>query len=198
MRTPKCTILQAACATIASYEVYKPVVLGKGSEEVIYNDATVGYANPTNEAFKEAERLFGKEGIVATILSVGAGKPELRPSEANEESDGLNSLLKRVITDTERIHNDIQSRFRELGIYFRFNVERIHPIDKDSGRATKAHTTEYLKEEIINQKLDEAVTSINERKGVKALRDISMLSHFVVRILSDSHFRLYCEHRAYI
>lgn len=72
MRSPKCTILQAACATIASPDVYEPMNLGRRFEEVIYQDALAGYTNPTNEGLKEAERVFGREALVGTILSIGA------------------------------------------------------------------------------------------------------------------------------
>lgn len=80
--------------------------------------------------------------------------------------------------DIERIHNDMQGRFRELGIYFRFNTERIVSLDEQAERTTKAHTTAYLREEAINHKIDEAVRSIHARNGLKSLKEI----HSIVSI----------------
>jgi hypothetical protein len=176
MSNPNCTILQAACATIASLEAYEPVIIGDEEEgQSLYIDAMAGYANPTNEALKEAERIFGKDTIVSNIVSVGSGKPGLRQQQDACTRTRLSDILKQAINDTERVHNDIHYRFQDLGIYFRFNVEGILPMNTSTGRITRMQTVAYLENTANNLRMDRAVKSLQERKGIKALKELSMI-----------------------
>jgi hypothetical protein len=174
MNTPECTILQAACATIASPEAYDPVFIGEEEDEP-YLDAMAGFANPTNEMLKEAEKAFKKDTIVANIISIGSGK--LGPQHIATRTP-LSDLLKRAITDTERVHNDIQNRFQDLGIYFRFNVEGILPMTNSIGKTTRAQTVAFLEDPANSKKMDGTVISIQERSGKRPLKDLSRISSF--------------------
>ncbi|CAG8592889.1 14986_t:CDS:2, partial [Acaulospora colombiana] len=176
MNTPNCTILQAACATIASPDSYEPVTIGEEDDQIECIDAMAGYANPTSELLKEAERVFGKTALVATITSVGSGKQELRQWQSDIAKKMLNDVLKRAITDTERVHNSIQSRFQDLGIYFRFNIESSPPFDSSTGKITKAQTMAYLEDAITSQRMDGVIKLIQDRKGIKALRDLNSIT----------------------
>jgi hypothetical protein len=177
---PDCTILQAACATIAFPESFEPVVVGEEENQLLYVDAMGGYANPTNEMLKEAEKVFGKNVVVANVVSIGSGKPELRPQQLGPSGSQLGNLLKRAIRDTERVHNDIQNRLQSLGIYFRFNVESIPPMVNSIGQTTRVYTTAYLEEAATSQKMDVAVTSIQERKGIKPLKELSTMPSYIM------------------
>jgi hypothetical protein len=137
-----------------------------------------GYANPTNEMLKEAEKVFGKNVVVANVVSIGSGKLNLELGQQKIDPSGsqLSDLLKRAITDTERVHNDIQNRFQDLGIYFRFNVEAILPIMNSIDPKTRVQTAAYLEDTSTSQRMDGAVTSIQERKGVKPLKELSTMT----------------------
>jgi hypothetical protein len=176
MRAPPCCISQAACATIASPEAYEPVLVGEGDEEVAYIDAMTGYANPTNEMLKEAEKVFGKNAMVSTIISIGSGKLDLRQKYDESGSMKLTDMIRRALLDTERVHNDIQSRFQDLGIYFRFSGEGLLPLYNNIGKITRTQNMTYLEEAIISRRMDGAVNSVQERKGVRSLRELSTIS----------------------
>jgi hypothetical protein len=173
---PDCTILQAACATIGSPDAYNPVKVGAGGDGSMYIDAMAGYANPTNEMIKEAEKVFGKDAVVATIISVGSGKPDQRRSGGDSAGLHLTDILKRAVLDTERVHNDIQNRFQDLGIYYRFNVYGVIPLSDSIEGTTREHTVSYLDEAMSNQRMDAAVNSVQGRMGVKPLKELSMKS----------------------
>jgi hypothetical protein len=173
---PDCTILQAACATIASPESYDPILVGEEENQLLYVDAMAGYANPTNEMLKEAEKVFGKNAVVANVVSIGSGKPELRQQQIGPNGSQLSDLLKRAIMDTERVHNDIQNRFQNLDIYFRFNLECIITMVNSIGQTARVQTAAYLEEAATSQKMDVAVISIQERKGMKYLKELSTRS----------------------
>jgi hypothetical protein len=172
-RAPRCTISQAACAAIASIGTYEPLVINQGHNQVTYIDAMTGFANPTSEGLKEAERVFGKDEIVATIVSVGNGKADLRLINGDMGEDQVAKLLRRVATDTEHVHEDIQSRFRDLYVYFRFNVEHMPVSDAPTDGAVKMYSAAYLEEEAVSQRLDIAINSLRERKGIKPLKELS-------------------------
>jgi hypothetical protein len=183
MNTPDCTILQAACATVASPDSYEPDSVEDEDDQCLYMSAMTGYANPTNEALKEAEKVFGRNAVVANLVSVGSGKLELRQQQDPAIMNPLSDLLKRAITDTERVHNDLYNRFQDLGIYFRFNAEGLLPITNSSRRKTREQTAAYLEDAPNSHRMDRAITSIQERKAVKSLKDLSTISLFCMRSL---------------
>ncbi|PVG00686.1 hypothetical protein CPB86DRAFT_729099, partial [Serendipita vermifera] len=176
MSTPNCTILQAACATVASPDAYEPVVVRDEEGEMTYIDATSGYANPTNEMLKEAENVFGKDAVVATIISIGSGKSIMRQQEQGCTNVPLMNILRRVILDTERVHDDLQNRFQDLGIYYRFNADNVLPIrNRIEDTKTKSHTMTYVKEAATTQRIDQAIQSVQERSGVKTLKELNSI-----------------------
>ncbi|PVF95584.1 TPR-like protein [Serendipita vermifera] len=171
-RAPDCTVLQAACAAIASPDRYLPVNLGTDHNEIVYFDATPGYANPAIPLLKEAEHHFGKDADVATIISVGSGKPDIKLISPISDNSQMNDILKRLSADTERVHEEMQERLKELAIYFRFNVERgVGPETNLS--LVQSYTQSYLEEGTVSQKLDEAVKTVQSRTAVKRLQEIS-------------------------
>ncbi|PVF91230.1 hypothetical protein CPB86DRAFT_389523 [Serendipita vermifera] len=176
MDDPQCTILQAACVAIASPDAYDPIMVGEEDDNIAYIDAMTGYANPTNEVLKEAEKVFGKNAIVATIVSLGSGKPERRQQQQEPITMQLNDILRRTIWDIERVHNDVQNRFQDLGIYHRFNVEDPLPSKESTKQTTKAHAKAYLQEPFTIRRMDQAINSVRERKGVMILKDLNTIS----------------------
>jgi hypothetical protein len=180
MNAPNATVLHAACATIASPDAYDPVMVGEKDDASSYIDAMAGYANPTNEMIKEAEKVFGRDAIVATILSIGSGKLDLRQQPNSSTGLQLTTVLKRAVLDTERVHNDIQARFQDLGIYYRFNADSILPLYESIDGTTRIHTTTYIEEATTSQKMDAAVNSVQERRGVKPIKELSTLSSIYI------------------
>ncbi|PVF95186.1 TPR-like protein [Serendipita vermifera] len=172
MSTPDYSILQAACAAIASPDAYDPVAIGDEGDQVLYIDAMAGYANPTNELLKEAERVFGKKVMVANVVSIGFGQLDL----GKQKHTQLNDMLRRAITDTERVHNDIQNRFQELSIYSRFSVEAIPSISNTVSNTTRIKTAAYLEEALNNQRMDRTVASLQVRNGVKPIKELNSIT----------------------
>ncbi|PVF93948.1 hypothetical protein CPB86DRAFT_741455 [Serendipita vermifera] len=175
MTEPQCTILQAACATIASPNTYEPVIVGDGDDRIVYIDAMAGYANPTNEMLKEAEKAFGRNATVATIISIGSGGPEGWQKTQGSVSVQLTDILRRTMLDTERVHNDLQNRFHDHGIYYRFNANSYAHFNELVGSTTRATTKAFLDKASTNQRMDQAISSIRERKEGKILNDINSI-----------------------
>jgi hypothetical protein len=132
-------------------------------------DALAVCANPGRELLREAQRIFGDDAEVATILSIGAGKGD---TWSMLETDGasMRDAVKRTVANCESVHEELYARLRESAIYYRLNV------DKGSGQQmtlSSSGVSAYLQEGSVNDKLDDAIRSIERRpKGLK-LKDIS-------------------------
>jgi hypothetical protein len=160
--------LEAACACIASPDTFIPISIGTGHKQVTLVDALTVAANPGKELLREAQRVFGDESEVATILSIGAGKGDVW-SVSTTTSSELREAVKRATMSCEPVHEELYSRLRQTAIYFRLNVER------GSGPQMElsfASVSAYLGEGAVSDRVDEAIKSIQRRSmGVK-LQDI--------------------------
>jgi hypothetical protein len=168
--SPPCTILEAARACIASPDKFIPVTLGKTHRKAVLIDAVAAYANPTKELLREAQDVFGEDAEVASVISIGAGKSDAKMTFKDGNEVGISNALRRGTAMSEQVHEDLEGRLHETGIYFRFNVEK--PLDEKPD-IILAHTSSYLREKATSIRVDEATKSFYRRpKGVK-MRDIS-------------------------
>jgi hypothetical protein len=178
-RTTPCTILEAACACVAYPDTFLPVIIGSGHKQVTLVDALTVAANPGKELLREAQRIFGDDMEVATILSIGAGKGNVW------DISDLREAVKRATTSCEPVHEELYSRLRQTSIYFRINVEL------GSGPQMEMSLTNvsaYLEEGVISDRVDEAVKSMHLRPmGVK-LKDISEYESMFNTTLTVSRF----------
>jgi hypothetical protein len=168
--SPSCTILQAACACIVSPDAFDPVTIGVGNKRAVLIDAMVGCANPAKELLREAQDVFGKDAEVASIVSVGAGKGNVRVVFEDGREVGISEGLRQGIAICEQIHEDLQNRFQKMAIYHRFNVEQEIGIQPE---IVLARVSAYLRETVTSTRVDSAVENIHRRHmGVK-LKNIS-------------------------
>jgi hypothetical protein len=168
-RTAPCTILEAACACVAYPDTFLPVSIGSGHKQVTLVDALTVAANPGKELLREAQRVFGDNMEVATILSVGAGKGNVWHVSIVSGSE-LREVVKRATTSCEPVHEELYSRLRQTSIYFRINVER------GSGPQmvlSSENVSAYLEEGVISDRIDEVIKSIHHRPTGVKLKDIS-------------------------
>lgn len=125
------------------------------------------------ELLHEAERVFGSDRGVASIVSIGAGKGAIQTIAESVQTLKLNDLLNGVIVNCERIHQELHSRLRESGIYFRFNVDDNKPPEPST---LYASTSTYLQDKVVSDAIDKAIEAIKSRTPGAALQDIS--KHF--------------------
>jgi hypothetical protein len=169
-QSPSCTILQAACACVASPDTFYPVAIGVGPKRAQLIDAMVGCANPAKELLRDAQDVFGEDAEVATIVSIGAGKGNVRLVFEHGREVGISDGLRRGIVMCEQVHEDLRTRFQKTTIYHRFNVEQEMGIHPD---IVLAHLSAYLRKAATSARVDSAVESIRRRPTGEKLRDIS-------------------------
>jgi hypothetical protein len=176
--------LEAACACVAFTDTFFPVSIGSGHKQVTLVDGLATAANPGKELLREAQRVFGDDTEVATILSIGAGKGDVWGALTTSGTE-LREAVKRATTSCEPVHEELYLRLRHTSIYFRLNVERgSGPQMQLSSSAVCA----YLEEGVVSDRVDEVIKSIHRRPmGVK-LKDISEYVSMFTITLTLSRF----------
>jgi hypothetical protein len=167
-----CTILQAACASIASPDKFLPVTIGEDDRKVTLIDAMAGYPNPTGELLREAQRIYGVNRKVATVISIGSGKKTAPDLSVGGGQNTFAEAVQHSVLNPEIIHEELEARLHETHLYFRFNVARDLGSRADSS-GIYAHTATYLGEADTNKRLDEAIKSIRKRSGGMTLKELS-------------------------
>lgn len=155
---------------MASPDRFIPVTISSSLKKAVLVDAMVGYANPCQELLRESQDTFGKEAEISTIISIGSGKGDSKLSFDEEKYPVITVLLNRGLTNCEQVHEQLERRLKNTGAYYRFNVEK-ELIGQDD--AILAHTSSYLSESVVSDRVDEATTSIQDRPKGILLKDIS-------------------------
>ena len=166
------TILQAARACVAAPDRFLPVTIGTGHRKVTLIDATTGFANPTKELLQEAQRVFGEDANMATIVSIGSGEVKASKLSKGDDENALVEALKRVALNTETTHGELEGRLHDTFIYFRFNVDHGFEDVMDAS-LVHSYTSIYLKKAGVNRRLDEAMQSMHSRPKGAALKELS-------------------------
>jgi hypothetical protein len=148
--------------------MFIPISIGTGHEKVALVDAMAVAANPAKVLLSEAQRVFGDDAEVATILSLGAGKGDVWSMLTTGAE--LRENIKRAAASCEPVHEELYARLRETSIYFRLNVERglDPPLELSS-----ASVSAYLGEGAVSDRLDDAIKSISSHSMRVKLKDIS-------------------------
>jgi hypothetical protein len=161
--------LDAACACVAYPDTFLPVNIGSGHRQVTLVDALTVAANPGKEVLREAQRVFGDEAEVATILSIGAGKGDVWGVSSTSGSE-LREAVKRATMSCEPVHEELYLRLRETSIYFRLNIDHG---SRPQMELSSANVSAYLEEGMISDRVDDAIKSILRRSAGVRLKGIS-------------------------
>jgi hypothetical protein len=148
------------------------VTIGKDHRKVTLIDAMAGYPNPTGELLQEAQRVFGEDAKVATVISIGSGKKKASDLSAGVNQNALMEAVKDAVINTEVTHEELETRLQEAHIYFRFNVTHELGSRLDSSEIY-SHTATYLAEADTNKRLNEAIKSMRNRSGGMTLKELS-------------------------
>lgn len=141
-------------------------------EEVV--SAVNGASNPAFEAIKEANEALGGACRISCLLTLGAGKQ-------TTSSVNTYNLLKQTAHDTETTAGELQTSFGKLGMYFRFSVEHGLDSEKVTPGMIAAHTSSYLQDAMVSQRLDECASACSRISSTL----LSSLRMCIVVILCD-------------
>ncbi|KAF8595353.1 FabD/lysophospholipase-like protein [Ceratobasidium sp. AG-I] len=171
---PDCTIIEAVRATMAMPGMFKIASIVEQNIKSRYVGGGLGCNNATAHMLAEVETaLPGRP--VATVLSVGSG--QLHSASVPDRSrlsqflpSKLVQTLGSIAMDCEKTHQELSRRFEHTpNLYFRFSAEQgMQDIDQsDLARLpeVRAHTQNYLKDAIINMKMDTMAKTIAAGAG---------------------------------
>lgn len=126
------TIWQAARATSAATSFFDPITIGEGAQGREYVDGALGFNNPLDEVWLEAQDIWtpedGKlESMLKCIVSIGTGNPGT--ATIGDKPWTILETLKDIATSTENTERVFAMKHKDLLInnerrYFRFNVEQ--------------------------------------------------------------------------
>lgn len=145
--------------------MFLPVRIREGDKRASLVDATLGFVNPAKGLLREAERIFGGEAPISAFVSIGFGKHRI-----NMNSESIDELVRNVLTNSERVHEELHSQLHESGIYHRFNVE--WDINSDP-EGIYAQISAYLETSAVSKAIDIAIADIRNRTPRAKLHDIS-------------------------
>ncbi|KAJ7675167.1 acyl transferase/acyl hydrolase/lysophospholipase [Mycena rosella] len=156
-----CMIWEAARATTATPDLFKPVEINLGGRKQRYSGGCLGYNNPTSLVLAEAHTLYPSRTVVL-VTSIGSGHPGTIQIPESRSPGDLAQAMSQIVRDCEKTHEDNTHRFQGISnTYFRFNVQQgmqgLAPQDWEKSSEVSAHTGAYLKTQDVKAKLSEAV-----------------------------------------
>lgn len=170
---PPFTIVQAARATMASPDLFPSVYVGSMSDE---KEFVAYFTNPIEPVLEEAGNVHYDATKVACILSLGPGTKEVTGLPDDPQPNDRVTMLTTIAESCEIAHQKAASRYADLGVYHRINVERdlvYTNLDEwDEGfahikRATRRHLDTKA------ESLDQVVDCFVRPLGGPTIRDLS-------------------------
>jgi predicted acylesterase/phospholipase RssA len=180
-----CKIWEAAQATSAAPTFFKHIEIGRGQPFI---DGGMGRNNPSRVLLDEANTLF-KARPIRCLVSIGTGQAKIisikRPGFLQQVlSTDVIEALKAMSTDCEATHEDMRHLFANLSnTYFRLNVEQgmqgIGFSEWEKLANVEAHTTQYMKRKVVDEKLTLVVNAIKISSTKLTVEQLSMEGFFL-------------------
>jgi hypothetical protein len=139
-----------------------------------FTSALTGFNNPARELIKEAEKQFGADMRVSTILSIGSGRAALvafdGPTPASNE-------LKGIVLDCESVARELATQLFNVDAYLRLNVEQgmenMEMSDWEGLGKIEGHTETYLEVPAVTKAIDSSLQRLQDRVGSITLGQLS-------------------------
>ncbi|KIM26748.1 hypothetical protein M408DRAFT_57060, partial [Serendipita vermifera MAFF 305830] len=171
------TVAEALVATLAIPPLFTPTPIFKDASTFHFIGADFSLGNPAQHLITEAYGAFGPEALVACVLSLGCGHPGIITTPSNSDVDKWNSLVEKLIVDSEQKSQQMESQMGHLGLYYRFCVthglERVDTTAPLGPSNVIVHTAVYLGDVSVSQKFDLSVNSVTLREGIASLDQLS-------------------------
>jgi len=177
------TIIEAICATMATPSHFSPIKVGPRGRQKIFIGGPCGANNPTRELLKEASAVFGKEKLVAQIVSLGSGRSHISSMERKTSNETVRRLVQEMAADCEAVEKELSTRLCDVDEYLRLNVERgmenVRMDRWDDLGPIEIHTGAYVETAEVSEILDASLRRLQGTTGTVTLGEISM--HYYTR-----------------
>jgi len=160
-------IWEAGRATSAALTFFKRIYISSEGAKAAYLDAGLGYNNPIQQVFEEAQAVFGSGRHLGCIVSLGTGETDAQDCNQPDWFEKIVPLrlvksLEKIATNAAKIAQDYEKKFQDgPHIYFRLNVRRsVGRMALDEwqklGNITLL-TNDYLREAAVSREIDRLV-----------------------------------------
>jgi hypothetical protein len=126
---------------------------------------------------KEASTIFGKDQLVAQIVSLGCGRSRAYSVERSTNTDGVSGSVQEMAADCETVAKELSTRLCDMDTYLRFNVDRGMEnvvMDKwDDLGPIETHTSAYVEMAEISGTIEASLRRLQGVAGTITLGEIS-------------------------
>jgi hypothetical protein len=175
------TIVEAICATMANPPYFSSVKFGPRSRQQTFKGGPRGANNPTRELVKEASTIFGREKLVAQIVSLGCGRSHLSSLEMDTDTEGATRWVQEMEADCEAVAKELSTRLCNMDEYLRLSVERgmEHQLTTkwDELGPIETHTSAYVESADISETIEASLRHLQESTSTVTLGEISEYSY---------------------
>jgi hypothetical protein len=193
-------IWEAARATTAASNFFKPQKLGRGKSAQSYIDAAIGVNNPVDYLLAEAVQEFGSARRLGCVVSIGTGTRDVKLERgfAPAYLFRIISTLKNTATDGQETHRRLQSRLSPFpGAYYRFTVpdaaEKVGLHHYKKIPLLKTLTAEYLARQDVARQIEQIAEGLHNDDFYHGLTlghictDISDSCFFLLKLCANRH-----------
>jgi hypothetical protein len=177
---------------MATPPYFSPIKFGPRGRQQTFNGGPLGANNPTRELLKEAGTIFGKQKLVAQIVSLGCGRLRISSMEGNSDTEGVSWAVQEMAVDCEAVAKELSSRLCDMDEYVRLNVDRgmghLLKNEWDDLGPIETHTSAYVETAEISETIEASLGRLQGGTGTVTLGEIS--AYFYTRSQFLGNFRL--------
>jgi hypothetical protein len=162
---------------MATPSYFSPIKIGPRGRQQTFIGGPRGAYNPTRELLKEASSIFGKERLVAQIVSLGCGRSHIYSVERSTNTEGASRSVQEMAADCEAVANELSTRLCDMDAYLRLNVDRgmenlVMNEWEDLG-PIETHTSAYIETAEVSESIETSLKSLQGCTGTVTLGEIS-------------------------
>ena len=162
---------------MATPSYFSPISIGPRGRHQVFIGGPHGANNPTRELLKEASSIFGKEKLVAQIVSLGCGRSHIYSVERSTNTEGVGRSVQEMAADCEAVAKELSTRLCDMDAYLRLNVERgmenVLMNEWDNLGPIETHTSAYVETAEISESIEASLKSLQGCAGTVTLGEIS-------------------------
>jgi hypothetical protein len=166
---------------MATPPYFSPVKFGPRGRQQILSGGPRGAHNPTRELLKEASAVFGREKLVAQIVSLGCGRLHI------SDTEGVDRSVQEMAADCEAVARDLSSRLYDMDEYVRFNVdrgmERLLMDEWEDLGPIETHTSAYIETTEISEIIEASLRRLRGGTGTVTLGELSEYPYTYSQVL---------------
>jgi hypothetical protein len=168
---------------MAAPPYFSPIKIGPRGRQQTFSGGPRGANNPTRELLKEASTIFGREKLVAQIVSIGCGCSHISSVQRDSDTEGVDRTVQEMAVDCEAVAKELSTRLCDMEEYLRLNVDRgmgnLTMNDWDDLGPIETHTSAYVETAEISETIEASLRRLQGITGSVTLGEIS--AYFCIR-----------------